>query len=123
MITRFGIRPTPRLYVLTPMVSDPATSFEDVAEISRTVDVAAVLLRLPDTNERSLINWVKAAAAGVQAAGAALLVDGRPDIVARAGADGAHLSDPNAVKAAARMLKPNYIAGGGGVCSRHDVIG
>src|ERR1700719_1708446 len=84
MITRFGIRPTPRLYVLTPMVSDPATLFEDVAEISRTVDVAAVLLRLPDADERSLINWVKAAAAGMQAAGAALLVDGRPDIVARA---------------------------------------
>src|ERR1700720_2737520 len=123
MITRFGIRPTPRLYVLTPMVSDPATLFEDVAEISRTVDVAAVLLRLPDADERSLINWVKAAAAaGVQGAGAGLLVDGRPDIVARAGADGAHLSGPGALKAAVRMLKPNYIAGAGGLCSRHDAM-
>jgi len=122
MITRFGIRPTPRLYLLTPMVSDPATLFEDVAEISRTVDVAAVLLRLPDADERSLINWVKAAAAGVQAAGAALLVDGRPDIVARAGADGAHLSGPGALKAAVRMLKPNYIAGAGGLRSRHDAM-
>jgi thiamine-phosphate pyrophosphorylase len=122
MITRFGIKPTPRLYVLTPMVRHPATLFEDVAEISRTVDVAAVLLRLPDADERSLINWVKAAAAGVQAAGAALLVDGRPDIVARAGADGAHLSGPGALKAAVRMLKPNYIAGAGGLCSRHDAM-
>src|ERR1700720_3536698 len=92
MITRFGIRPTPRLYVLTPMVSDPATLFEDVAEISRTVDVAA------------------------------LLVDGRPDIVARAGADGAHLSGPVALKAAVRKLKPNYIAGAGGLRSRHDAM-
>jgi len=65
------------------MVSDPAMLFEDVAEMSRTVDVAAVLLRLPDADERSLINWVKGAAGGVQAAGAALLVAGRPDIVAR----------------------------------------
>jgi thiamine-phosphate pyrophosphorylase len=123
MTPRSGIRPTPRLYVLAPMVSDPATLFEDVAEISRTVHVAAVLLRLPDADERSLINWVKAAAAaGVQAAGAALLVDGRPDIVARAGADGAHLSGPGALKAAVRMLKPNYIAGAGGLRSRHDAM-
>ena len=107
MIIRSGTRPTPRLYVLTPTVGDLATRFGDVAEISRTVDVAAVLLRLPDADERSLINWVKAAAAGVQAAGAALLVDGRPEIVARAGADGAHLSGPDALKAAARVLKPN----------------
>ena len=123
MTPRSGIRPTPRLYVLAPMVSDPATLFEDVAEISRTVHVAAVLLRLPDADERSLINWVKAAAAaGVQAAGAALLVDGRPDIVARAGADGAHLSGPGALKAAVRMLKSNYIAGAGGLRSRHDAM-
>jgi thiamine-phosphate pyrophosphorylase len=122
MIIRSGIRPTPRLYVLTPMVSDPTTLFGDVAEMCRTVDVAAVLLRLPDADERSLINWVKAAAAGVQAAGAALLVDGRPDIVARAGADGAHLSGPGTLKAAVRTLKPNYIAGAGGLGSRHDAM-
>ena len=122
MITRSGTRPTPRLYVLTPMVSDPTTLFEDVAEMSRTVDVAAVLLRLPDADERSLINWVKAAAAGVQGAGAALLVDGRPDIVARAGADGAHLSGPGTLKGAVRTLKPNYIAGAGGLRSRHDAM-
>jgi thiamine-phosphate pyrophosphorylase len=122
MITGSRIRLTPRLYVLTPMVSDPATLFEDVAEMSHTVDVAAVLLRLPDADERSLINWVKAAAAGVQAAGAALIVDGRPEIVARAGADGAHLSGPDALKAAVRVLKPNYIAGAGGLRSRHDAM-
>jgi len=122
MTSRPGIRPTPRLYVLTPAVSDPATLSGGLAEMSRAVDVAAVLLRLPDADERSLINRVKAVAPGVQAAGAALLVDGRPDIVARAGADGAHLAGPDALRAAVPQLKPDYIAGAGGLRSRHDAM-
>ncbi|HMA70114.1 MAG TPA: thiamine phosphate synthase [Xanthobacteraceae bacterium] len=122
MTLRSGIRPTPRLYVLTPAVSDPATLSEDVAEMSRVADVAAVLLCLPDADEGRLIKWVKAVAPGVQAAGAALLIDGRPEIVARAGADGAHLSGPDTLKAAVRMLRPNYIAGAGGLRSRHDAM-
>jgi thiamine-phosphate pyrophosphorylase len=122
MIPRSSIRPRPRLYILTPAVSDAAAFSGVLAEIFGAVDVAAVLLRLPDADERSLINRVKAAAGGVQAAGAALLVDGRPDIVARAGADGAHLAGPDALQAAVRTLKPNYIAGAGGLGSRHDAM-
>src|SRR5262245_64545325 len=113
MIPRPSIRPRPRLYILTPALSDAAALSGVLAEIFRSVDVAAVLLRLRDADERSLINAVKAAAPGVQGAGAALLVDGRPDIVARAGADGAHLAGPDALQAAIRTLKPNYIAGAG----------
>src|SRR5215470_3773114 len=111
MIPRSSIRPRPRLYILTPAVSDEAALSGVLAEIFGAVDVASVLLRLPDADERSLINKVKAAAGGVQGAGAALLVDGRPDIVGRAGADGAHLAGPDALQAAIRTLKPNYIAG------------
>jgi thiamine-phosphate pyrophosphorylase len=122
MPPRSGSRPNPRLYILTPVVSDATPPSENLAEILRAVDVAAVLLRLGDADERSLINRVKAAAPGVQAAGAALLVDGRPDIVARAGADGAHLAGPDALQAAVRTLKPNYIAGAGSLRSRHDAM-
>ena len=122
MIPRSSIRPNPRLYILTPAVSDGAALSGVLAEILRAVDVAAVLLRLRDADERSLINRVKAAAGGVQGAGAALLVDSRPDIVARAGADGAHLAGPDALLAAVRTLKPNYIAGAGGLRSRHDAM-
>ena len=122
MIPRSSIRPRPRLYILTPAVSDGAALSGVLAEIFRAVDVAAVLLRLPDADERSLINKVKAAAGGVQGAGAALLVDGRPDIVARASADGAHLAGPDALQAAVRSLKPTYIAGAGGLRSRHDAM-
>ena len=103
-------------------MSDPAALAESLAEALRAVDVAAVLLRLPDADERGLINLVKAIAPGVQDAGAALLLDGRPDIVARAGADGAHLAGPEALKAALPRLKPNHIAGAGGLHSRHDAM-
>jgi thiamine-phosphate pyrophosphorylase len=123
MTPRTGIRPAPRLYILTPVVSDPAALSEQVAETSRAFDIAAVLARLPDTDERRLINMVKAMAPDVQGAGAALLVDGRPDIVARAGADGAHLAGPDALKAALPRLKPNHIAGAGRLRSRHDAMG
>src|SRR5260370_11877446 len=99
MIPRSSIRPRPRLYILTPAVSDGAALSGVLAEIFRAVDVAAVLLRLPDADERSLINRVKAAAGGVQGAGAALLVDGRPDIIARAGADVANPAGPEALQA------------------------
>jgi len=122
MTTTSGFRPAPRLYVLTPVVDDPAMLIGPLAETCHAVDVAAVLLRLPDADERSLINWVKAVAPGVQATGAALLVDGRPEIVARAKADGAHLAGPDALKAAVGALKPKYIAGAGALVSRHDAM-
>jgi thiamine-phosphate pyrophosphorylase len=122
MIPRSSIRPNPRLYIVTPAVADPAIFSGALAEIFRGVDVAAVLLRLAEADERSLINRVKAAAPGVQTAGAALLIDGRPDIVARAGADGAHLTGPDALTVAVPLLKPNYIAGAGGLPTRHDAM-
>jgi thiamine-phosphate pyrophosphorylase len=122
MNARSGTRPNPRLYVVTPAVSDPAALAGPLHEIFGAVDVAAVLLRLLDADERSLINRVKAAAPGLQAAGAALLLDGRPGIVARAGADGAHLSGAEALHAALSSLKPDFIAGAGGLHSRHDAM-
>jgi len=122
MTPRSGIKPPARLYVVTPVVSDPATLSEGLIQICKATDVAAVLLRLPDADERSMINWVKAVACGIQAAGAALLVGGRPGIVAGAGADGAHLAGPDALKAAIQLLKPRYVAGVGGLRSRHDAM-
>jgi thiamine-phosphate pyrophosphorylase len=122
MIPRSATRPSPRLYILTPAMSDPALLSEALAGIFRAADVAAVLVRLRDADERSLINRIKAVAPGVQAVGAALLLDGRPDIVARAGADGAHVGGPEALQAAVRTLEPNYIAGAGSLRSRHEAM-
>ncbi len=85
-------------------------------------DVAAVLLRLADSDERTLINRAKAMAAPVQERDAALLLDGHVELVARAGADGAHLTGIAAFTEALTHLKPERIAGAGGLATRHDAM-
>ena len=113
--------PLPRLYLLTPPVDDPA-AVAGLADAMSGTDVAAVLLRLPDADERSLINLVKKIAPAVQDRDAALLLAGRDDIVARSGADGAHLGNVDALMDAVPRLKPKNIAGVGGLHTRHDAM-
>jgi thiamine-phosphate pyrophosphorylase len=112
----------PRLYLVTPPLSD-AASFTGAVEAALAAgDVAAVLLRLSDGDERTLINRIKTIAPAAQRRDIALLVDGHPDLVARAGADGAHLAGIEALRAALPALKPDRIAGAGGLRSRHDAM-
>jgi thiamine-phosphate pyrophosphorylase len=58
----------------------------------------------------------------VQRADAALIVDGHPAIVARSGADGAHLRSITEFEEAVDALRPDRIAGAGGLISRHDAM-
>jgi len=114
--------PRQRLYLVTPPIGD-ATLF--AGELERALgagDIAAVLLRLADGGERALIDRTKHIAAVVQPRDVALIVDNRPEIVARAGADGAHLSGVATFAAALALLKPGRIAGAGGLRSRHDAM-
>lgn len=115
-------KPRPRLYLATPPIADPAAFVPQLERALRAGDVAAVLLRLEDVDERSLINRVKPVARAVQGLDAALLLDGRPALVARAGADGAHLAGIEALQTALPMLKPDWIAGAGNLRSRHDAM-
>jgi len=115
-------QPRQRIYLITPPVGDPQSLARALAAALDAGDVAAVLLRLEDSDERTLINRAKAIAAIVQPRDIALLIDGRPDIAIRAGADGAHLSGIEALTAALSALKPDRIAGSGGLRSRHDAM-
>jgi len=54
-----------------------------------------------------------------QAKGCAVLLDGRPELVARLGADGVHLGDPAAYEPARRMLGPDFTIGMHCDSSRH----
>jgi thiamine-phosphate pyrophosphorylase len=112
----------PRLYLITPPVADAAAFAPQLQAALASADVAAVLLRLAEADERTLINRAKQLAEIVQRRDVALLVDGRPGIVARAGADGAHLFGTDAFAAALSFLKPDRIAGAGGLSSRHDAM-
>lgn len=113
-------RPAPRLYLATPVVDDPATLIASLSPLLGAFDIAAVLLRLKLADQRGMISRIKAIAPVVQDGGAALLVDGMVELVARAGADGAHLTGIAALKEALESLKPDRIAGVGGLATRHD---
>jgi thiamine-phosphate pyrophosphorylase len=114
--------PRPRLYLVTPALGDPAPFLPGLDAALGAADVAAVLLRLADADERTLVNSAKIVATAVQRRDTALVLDGRVDIVGRAGADGAHLTGIEAVMAALGTLKPDRIAGAGGLRSRHDAM-
>jgi thiamine-phosphate pyrophosphorylase len=113
-------RPLPRLYLATPVVDDPSALIASLPGLLAGADVAAVLLRLQATDQRSMFTRIKALAPPIQNAGAALLLDGHVELVARAGADGAHLAGIAALEEALPSLKPDRIAGVGALATRHD---
>jgi len=110
----------PRLYLATPLVDDPALLMASLPGLLAAADVAAVLLRLKPTDQRTMISRIKTLAPVIQDGGAALLLDGHVELVARAGADGAHLTGIEAMEDAMPTLKPDRIAGVGGLATRHD---
>jgi thiamine-phosphate pyrophosphorylase len=113
-------RPLPRLYLATPIVDDPSALAASLPGLLTGADIAAVLLRLKSTDPRSMISRIKALAPAVQDSGAALLIEGNAELVARSGADGAHLTGIEAMQEALPTLKPDRIAGVGGLITRHD---
>lgn len=115
-------RPAPRLYLTTPPLADPSAFSAHLKTALGVGDIAAVLLRLAGADERTLINRTKMLAALVQDKGVALLLDGHAGLVARASADGAHLTSVAVFMDALEQLKPERIAGVGGLASRHDAM-
>jgi thiamine-phosphate pyrophosphorylase len=115
----------PRLYLATPVLDDPSSLAASLPGVLTAADIAAVLVRLHAAEPRSMIARVRALAPAIQNAGAALLLDGalldgQLELVARAGADGAHLTGIKALEEALPSLKPDRIAGCGGLVTRHD---
>ena len=114
--------PRQQLYLVTPRIDDPAPFARAIGHALAAGDVAAVLLRLADGEARAQIERAKAIGAAVQRRDVALLLDGHAEIAARAGADGAHISGIEAFVAALPLLKPDRIAGAGGLIGRHDAM-
>ncbi len=116
------VPPRRRLYLVTPPLGDPAAFLRDIEAALTAGDIAAILLCLEQSDESALVNRAKAVAASIQRRDIALLLDGHPELAASAGADGAHLTGIEALTAALGMLKPDRIAGAGGLRSRHDAM-
>lgn len=115
-------RPPVRLYLMITAALPAQPQADALAPLLAEFDIAAVLVRLALAAEREMIDAVKQLAPAVQSAGTALIVAERADIVARAGADGAHLTGVDALKTALPSLRPDRIAGAGGLRSRHDAM-
>ena len=107
---------------MTPPVGDPAGFADALAAALGAADIAAVCLRLAAADDRTLSNRIKALAPVVQDKGAALLLAGHAEFVARTGADGAHIAGIDAFQAALATLKPDRIAGCCGLETRHDAM-
>jgi thiamine-phosphate pyrophosphorylase len=109
-----------RLVLVTSPVTDTYLIAPVLAAAFRAADVAAVVLRLAAGKDSEQIMRVHSLAPTVQNAGAALLIDERADLVGKTGADGAHLRGIDALRTAMPQLKPEFVAGSGGLATRHD---
>jgi thiamine-phosphate pyrophosphorylase len=125
--------PQTRLALLTPHRVDGSQAEGLVAALTAACavgDVAAVLLRLASSDERSLVALVKRIAPAAQQTGAALVVacpDFDGDLVsvaARGGADGVHLDKPGegALADLRARLRDGRILGTGGLETRHAAM-
>lgn len=105
-------RPRCRLYLITPPAL-PAGGFGD--ELKAALDggdVACVQLRLKGADDGAILRAGEALLPLVQGAGAAFLINDRPDLALRLGADGAHVGQEDLPYAQARkLLGPGRIIG------------
>ena len=118
-------RQTPRIYLLTPAVSDDAeaSALADAVRVAGTIaDVAAVLLKpgAGDGDRQSML--LRPLVAACHKIGAACLVEGNTALAVAIEADGAHLDGLPALKGALPALRPHGIAGVGGLRTKHDAM-
>jgi thiamine-phosphate pyrophosphorylase len=119
--------PTARLYLLSPLITDPAAFTPRLAEACTVGGVAAVLLRLATADERTLVNHVKALAPAAQDNGVAALIAAQGEVDAaavavRGGADGVHTTAGAEEVRRLRARMKDRIVGVGNLRSKHDAM-
>ena len=112
-----------RLILVTPPCSRAQDLAPALTKAMAAGRVDAVILRFGEGDDRSLINCAKTLGPIVQDAGAALLLCDHLHLVARAGADGVHLTAPDGLAEALALLHPlERIVGCAGLRARHDAM-
>lgn len=112
-----------RLMLITPPVADAEAMAFRLMQASAGGDIAAIVLRLADGDDRSKIERVKRLAGPVQANNVALVLEGSALVAARGGADGVHVTQgPEAIAEARSSLKDERIIGAGALRARHDAM-
>ncbi len=115
-----------RFYLMLPPLEEPGDFPQRLAEALDKGDVACVLAPLAARDDGSAKKIVKALIAVTEPRGVALLID-NASLVARSGADGAHVrvtgeTLEKTLDAAIEQLKPDRIVGAGGLKAKHDAM-
>lgn len=97
-----------RLYLITPPAIEPAVFAPQLAEALAGGDVACVQLRLKDVSDDQVMAAGSLLMPIVQQAGAAFIVNDRPDLAKALNADGVHVGQEDASYAEARGIVGPY---------------
>ena len=109
----------PRLYLITPPISDWTPYPPIFGAAIATCDVACVLLQIAAHEQGEKEKIVRALAPLVQKRGVACLVADDPQRAVRANADGVHVEGAGErLQSALRAIKPGHIVGAGGLPTR-----
>lgn len=112
-----------RLYLITPQTLEPKAFADTLKRALDGGDVASLQLRLKDVPDHDILRAGEVLMPIAQNAGAAFILNDRPDLAKRLGADGVHVGQQDASYAEARtMLGPKAIVGVTCHDSRHLAI-
>lgn len=112
-----------RLYLITPPALEPEKFAPELEAAMGAGDVASVQLRLKNVPDDAVLRAGRILMPIVQRAGAAFIVNDRPDLAAALGADGVHVGQEDASYGDARaLLGKDRIVGVTCHASRHLAI-
>jgi thiamine-phosphate pyrophosphorylase len=114
---------TCRLYLITPPKLEPKTFAEILRRAYSGGDVASLQLRLKDVTDDEILRTAEVLLPITQRAGIAFILNDRPDLAAKLGADGVHVGQEDASYDDARAaMGKNRIVGVTCHDSRHLAI-
>ena len=100
-----------RLYLISPPRIAPTDFAGVLKDTLKGGDVASFQLRLKDISDDEIRRATDILRPVVQGAGAAFIINDRPDLAAELGCDGVHVGQDDASYAEARAALPNGIVG------------
>lgn len=113
----------PQLLLITPPLVVEQDFTPTLREALDATPVSAVVLRLgAQADERAVLKALKPLIALTQEAGAAALIEGAPDLVGKAGADGIHTLYGESLFDLIPRFRPERIVGAGGLNGRDDAM-
>jgi len=108
------MQPLPRcgLYLITPPKLDAERFSESLKQALEGGNVASLQLRLKDVRDDEILRTADILMPVAQSAGVAFILNDRPDLAAKLGADGVHVGQEDLSYAAARAaMGPDRIVG------------